>query len=480
MPCGADDLRVADLMRFGRRLIRQVRLQDARIDLEPKQSPEEKRAAVADNLPDKDFGGASFTILGTDTSANSRYVDLIADKETGYVVNDKVYARNTAVASKFNVKLASKAVKADKITETVSASAAASDGAYDLIAADADKLSANAMAGDLVDINTMKGIDLSREWWAQGANSALTVNGKLYMASGDLSATMYDMMYVIFFNQDLIDGNSLKSPVQLYDGDAWTFDRYAELSIAGGRSYTGTVSSKTGFPTSLMAALDMKAVKAGDDGYPTLNFNNKTASSTAAKLTEMFKSKAVGLSASAAAPLYMNKNEDGYEGGFIAGTALFMNGFVADIGSPTFQGLAFNYGFVPLPKYDEYQKSYAQTSYKAYTTAAFAKGVKNAEMSAIITEALAVGGYKDVVLQGIYAAASQHGDKTDSNASSMLNSMRKTFTVDFSVLHNLPMAGLLEAAADGSVTDFAASYKENEASYKDAVKAVVSAYKAIG
>ena len=138
MPCGADDLRVADLMRFGRRLIRQVRLQDARIDLEPKQSPEEKRAAVADNLPDKDFGGASFTILGTDTSANSRYVDLIADKETGYVVNDKVYARNTAVASKFNVKLASKAVKADKITETVSASAAASDGAYDLIAADAD------------------------------------------------------------------------------------------------------------------------------------------------------------------------------------------------------------------------------------------------------------------------------------------------------------------------------------------------------
>lgn len=441
-----------------------------------KQSPEEKRAAEADNLPDANYNGASFTILAADTSANAAYVDIAADKETGDVENDKIYARNSAVAEKFGVKFAYKTAKADALAETANTSAAAADGAYDLVVANANAMTAAAMAGSLTDIKSMSGMDLSAKWWAQGANDAMTVGGKLYQASGDLSATMYDMMYCIFFNQDLVDGNSLKSPVALYDGDAWTFERYSQLCIDGGRSYTGGVSNAEGFPVSLMAALNMNGVKMDDSGYPTLDFNSKKAVATAESLKAMFKSKSVASSASAAAPQYMQKS-GAYEGNFLAGTTLFMNGFVSDVTSDAFKGIAFNYSFVPLPKYDEYQKSYAQTAYAAYTTASFVNGMKDAAMSGVIAEALAVYGYKQVVLQGIYARAAAHGDKTDDNAASVLNSMRNTFTVDFSVIHGLPMSALLESIAAGNTADFDSGYKENEADYKEAVKEIAAAYK---
>ena len=64
----------------------------------------EARKAEADNLPDKDFGGRNFTVIGTSSTAFEKYIHV--EEQTGEGVNDAVYARNLAVEERYNAKVA--------------------------------------------------------------------------------------------------------------------------------------------------------------------------------------------------------------------------------------------------------------------------------------------------------------------------------------------------------------------------------------
>ena len=61
----------------------------------------EARKLVSDNLPDKDFGGEDFTILGYDFT----YGYMYAEELNGDVFNDALFNRNTGVSERFNVKM---------------------------------------------------------------------------------------------------------------------------------------------------------------------------------------------------------------------------------------------------------------------------------------------------------------------------------------------------------------------------------------
>ena len=62
----------------------------------------EKRALVEDGLPaDKKYGGEKFTII----SLESRRDLYIAEEQSGVMIEDAIYSRNTAVEERFNVKI---------------------------------------------------------------------------------------------------------------------------------------------------------------------------------------------------------------------------------------------------------------------------------------------------------------------------------------------------------------------------------------
>lgn len=61
----------------------------------------EGRLAVTDGLPEKNFGGANYTILGYNLSGGT----MVAEELNGEAFNDAVYNRNTGVEERFQVKL---------------------------------------------------------------------------------------------------------------------------------------------------------------------------------------------------------------------------------------------------------------------------------------------------------------------------------------------------------------------------------------
>ena len=72
----------------------------ATVDTTPAET-ETTREQIEDNLPDKDYGGQTFTLF-----TRVKYEDSFMPEElTGEGVNDALYQRNATVSDRFNVKM---------------------------------------------------------------------------------------------------------------------------------------------------------------------------------------------------------------------------------------------------------------------------------------------------------------------------------------------------------------------------------------
>ena len=64
--------------------------------------PEDTRAAIPDDLPERDFGGKDFIVLGSDDEHFGEYI--VSEELNGEVVNDAVFQRNLTIDERFNAK----------------------------------------------------------------------------------------------------------------------------------------------------------------------------------------------------------------------------------------------------------------------------------------------------------------------------------------------------------------------------------------
>ncbi|MCL2517086.1 MAG: hypothetical protein FWF15_00855 [Oscillospiraceae bacterium] len=436
----------------------------------PKVSKLEKRATENDDLPDKNYSGKDFNVL---TITDNLFA---VNSNNGDLVNDSIYNRNKDVSERFNVKLNFMKIAAgDAFVNAVNESAAAGDNKYDLILGTQKDLIDSALNGSLIDIKTLSDINLTKNWWAQGANDTLAVNGKLYMAVGDLSISMWQDIFVVFFNDDIIGANSLKSPIDLVNGDAWNFDRFVELSLEGGRSFNGLVSSTINHPEQFIISLNAPVTKNGTDGFPTLDFNTDKAKKVAGRILDLYKGKNV-IKNDAVSTIFPSE----YPAEFTGGKALFMSGFLGDAVKLR-NAMTQNFGIIPYPKYDEYQDKYYTTTLNSATMVAFTKSLGDKEMSGIITEALCAGGYKTVVID-YYELLLKKANGRDDASEDTLDTIRAGLKYNFGLSHTHLLgniAELFENMANGTITDFTASYSENQDIYKNALASLVSQYKAV-
>lgn len=436
-----------------------------------KKTKTEIRAGVSDGLPDKKYGGMVFNVLVTANNLINGTHEIAVEQSKGDVVGDAVYDRNGDVSNRFDIKFNYiKKASGGEFSSAVDSSAAAGDNSYDLILGTQKDLINSALNGSLSDINKIQNISIEKEWWGKDTNGTLAVNGKLYMASGDISLATWENMFVIYFNEDIIYGNSLKNPVELVNGDAWGFDRFIELSMAGGRNYSGYVSSTANHSEQYIVSLNMGVTKDGDDGFPALDFYKEKTKKVAGRLKELFASKNIIRN-----DALSNPGAKTFPTEFTGGGTLFMGAFLGDAVNVR-AAAKNNVGIIPYPKYDEYQEKYFTTVLNSATMASFTKDVKDAEMSGIITEALCAGGYKTAVL-AYYESALAKAAGRDDASEDMLDILRGGLRYNFGLSHSFLLNNIAEILEDVA-GNFEETYKANEAEYKSSLASLISAYKA--
>jgi len=189
---------------------------------------ESKSEKITPDLPEKTFDGHNFTFLlkGPNYSEWAS-LDIASEGEDGDIINDSIYRRNLYIEEKYEVN-----IKWNLNSDPVAVyrrSIRADDTEFDLIMPalpDAAKL---ASEGLFYDMKEMPYTDLSAIWWDQQAVKELSIGGKLYYCTGDLSFTAIDTIWIMMFNKTLIQEFGLEDPYAIVKNGDWTYDKLEEM-----------------------------------------------------------------------------------------------------------------------------------------------------------------------------------------------------------------------------------------------------------
>ena len=355
---------------------------------------EQEPSKILPNLPDVYYDGHEFTILSM-SNEDGVWDDFFAQEQTGEIINDAIYLRNTYVEDSYGVRINTVNTGHANMGSGIAAlrrTVAAGDHDYDAAVLSAYNASASDLEGLLMDLNSMPPLDLSRPWWDQRANEDLEIKGRMFFTTGDISRAMSDSVWVILFNKKLVQDYGIsEDPYQLVQSGGWTWDKLSEFARMVSADLNGdgemNQNDRFGLITSddimqcMINTIGEKSAVINDDGYIELSLYNERTISVFDKLSALIWDETVVFhlqrvpSASGEA---MFENEQ----------ALFIPTGTRMIGA--LRAMETNFGILPMPKLDERQSSYSNpiiTWWSVFLCAPVLQA--DAERTAVILEALA-------------------------------------------------------------------------------------------
>lgn len=406
------------------------------------------RESVSDNLPAKDFGGAEFIIMD-----RTKYVyEFTADEENGDILNDAIHERNRAIEERFNVKIGTYTMDCDwgsgttQFNSALRASIQAGDGAFDLVAGYAAAIPAVVSDGIFMNWNELEYNDFTKPWWSETVADELTINGKAYMMTGDLSLSLWQEMFCFYFNKRLAEDYNLGDIYGLVKSGDWTLEKldeltkntYQDLDGDGKSSEADRYGFLLGWSTEIdnfKEAFEVHVTEKGSDGFPQIVFNSDSAVEAVEKLNGFVHGSDA---------VYFP--QDGSEEMRTKLRNMFSDGmgvfYAYTLGiSEQLRAMDDDFGIIPYPKYDAGQEGYHSTSRDNFTMFVVPVDVKNPEMTSIISEALCAESYKKVV-PTFYDKALKTKAARDEDSSEMIDIIRDGLTFDWGYLHSDTLGGV--------------------------------------
>ncbi len=166
--------------------------------------------------------------------SDAEHQEFTAVEQTGDVVNDAIRQRNITVETRLNVVLnfmpiAGNTSNIKNFTDKITASTQAGDHAYQLIGTYSRTAASLSMSKQLQNMADLEYIDYEKPWWPDNLLKEATMNDNLFFVSGDISTNLLHMMYVTFFNKEMLQVYGLENPYDLVDSNDWTFEKMLQM-----------------------------------------------------------------------------------------------------------------------------------------------------------------------------------------------------------------------------------------------------------
>ena len=428
-------------------------------------SEEASDTGISDGLPEKNYGGRTFTVATDDYMVD----DYMSDGETGDIINDAVYRRNTAIEDRFGIKLEVISDSYTGMSTKINQMIQSGDDSFDLIAQHACTAGTIAINGGFMNWYDIPYVDLEKPWWSKNANKELSYKNKaIYLAGGDYALSLTSYMYAFFFDKVTVEDDGM-TPEYLYglvrDGK-WTLDTVADVTkdiykdLNGNderdiEDFYGIVSSTRSPLNTFMWSCDNPIMKADSDGIPQLVYYQDKTSAIVEKVMGLFFDNTGG---------YTDKNK------YTLGNDLFSVGRAMMVPS-TFSGAMKNFrenknpfGVLPYPKYDEAQTNYYTMSDGSHALLSVPVTVKDTEFTGIITEALCAESWKNVVPK-YYETVLKVKLADDADTSEMIDIIGGGLVFDYGYIYDngIGFGFTLQNLADTrNRTDIASFYAKRE------------------
>lgn len=409
----------------------------------------------APELPDaEEIGDISgdFHIL---VAGNWEWNDFQSEGEEGSVVDTAIYRRNAYILDKYDVNITNEDIV------RYSSSMGTGDGyvkiyreymagesTYDAAMIGTYDVATLAYNGYLADLNSIEYLDLTKPYWDQRANEDLSMNGKMYYTTGEISVMDNRSTYVLFFSKSMLNNYQLDDPYELVRENKWTLEKFGTMvkSVGEDVDQNGIYDKNDTFglltPTdthlAILSAAQERVCTINDDGQIELTFYDERIVNLYDKYLEIvgdhshtynyqynYMTGATGLTSTNEERIAMFNSNQAL---FYSHTMFYMD-YLRDLEN--------DFGILPYPKFDAEQENYGNLVSAWHSQfVCVPTMVQEQERTGIILEELAY--YGQQVLTPAYYEKTLVGQYTrDEESAEMLDIIFANLVYDVGIYYSI-------------------------------------------
>ncbi len=454
------------------------------------------------NLPAKNYSGKEFTVLVEgDHMTTYRSIELVAQPESYSGLNTAIQTRNDLITEKFGIEIVEERTAAHgEMLSTLRENALAGTSIYDMVMPYMSDAATLALEGALYDLNELEHIHLDQKYYDQGSVSDLSVAGKNYFVTGDLSLLSFACTHAIVFNKDMIKDNNMEDPYTLVENGEWTLDKLLEMSskVTGdtdgesGMSYTDTYGFlvNDNFILSMYIGAGQRLTSKDNNDHPAIAITGEGPARVYEKIYDLVTN--------VSATCQFSSESNSY---YTSATAAGKNIWVAAIESiadkrALFRAMALidifdhgdyecNFGVLPVPKFDAAQDEYHSRVSTVYASSiAIPFNVEDPEMSAIITDAL-MQASTDTTKNAYFQVIMKERKVQDTESEKMLDIIFNSRVYDLGSIYHwggtsesdaASISGFMNVIATSGSNTFASSWQSIESAVQAKMDETITAY----
>ena len=432
-----------------------------------------------------DWEGKEFIFACTSSAYDGGYyetIDIFVETEIGEVFNDAVYRRNKNVEEKYNVKIVEN--KYDAVGTTISNAVNAGDDICNAIFSFMNEPQTHAQNGMLIDLNTMPHMDFDQPWWDVNMKNDLSIGGKTYLMTGDISVMDDNCTVLFFFNKKLVADYELANPYELIDSGKWVFDEFYGMVKGVSADLNGDgVYDDNDLLGSVMAYHNVQYVAQGSGvryfeldsaGTPQPIFMNEHTVNVMDKISALFFDTTISI--------FINNLSDPLGGNQYAyARRLFTNDQILFcLSQPLifneFRDMESEFGLMPMPKYNEKQDRYYSPVDIACTFLTVPKTASDLDFTGYILEGFAAES-KNTLTPAYYDVMLKRKYTRDDESADVLDLIAKSRLYDLGVFYGWGgVNNIITSAIQSQNTDIQSAYDKIAESMTTAIAKTVEAY----
>ncbi len=433
-----------------------------------------ERAAIDDELPEEDFGGREFRVVGHSPSEFYIPADGV---NKGNLLDDAKAKRNTLIEERFNVNIVcTYSGGIVEVNDWVTKSVLSGVDEFDLL--HSHSLTTGGMVTKNLFVNwyDVPHINFSKPWWAASTSTDLTYDGKCIVAISDYNTSAISCTYTMVFNKDLANAYDIGNIYDVVFAGDWTFDYfynlvkdiYVDLDGSTDRSEPDFYGMSQGDYCLLpwLYAFDNPIMKKNEDGAPEISLKTEKINSIISVLYDYcFNTEGV-----------FYDPEIGQVDHFLEKRSIFTITSIGDFLREGFRNFEDEYGVLPMPKWESTQSQYQTVSLGEHTALAVPKTAKDLEFVGILTEALSAESYKQVT-PTYYEIALKTRYLRDNESKKVLDIVTRGQIYDFGYIYSdwkafgSPLEVLFGSKSDNFESYYQKNYPMSRIHYRSILKA---------
>lgn len=369
-------------------------------------SAPEEEFVLFSNLPEITFDDQTvkFLVEG-DYMTSYASVEVMPNVNSSSTLQKAVKDRNDRVEEQFRVKIDEfRTSSSGEMLSTLRENATAGINEYDIVMPYIPNAATLSQEGFLTDLRKLENIHLDMPYYDQGSVKDLSICGKNYFVTGDLTLLAADVTHVLLFNKDVVTNHRLESPYNLVASGDWTIDKLHEMA----KSVTAPTDEvpewthmdtygflvNSNFISSMFIGAGERFTSKDSQDKPIISVYSESAVSTFEKIYTLVNdttatgqidnsSKGFGSSAVADGKTVWVAATEAIASGRCLFRAVSLNAILA-LGE-----YDCNFGVLPAPKLNKLQdRYYCRVSTIYASCIAIPTNVKDAEMSSVIADAM--------------------------------------------------------------------------------------------